>query len=331
MVLKELSSKERTGDKRMLQPSLRKKMETSLKGAGKLSRKILTILTLAAMPMLGYAVDNSIFIDQAGSNAVINITQDGAGNTVKGLTSSGQPGQRGIDAATITGDNNQIAVTQVGSGNTLSLGVAGGTMNGYANTQVTYSATAANSSALINVNGLSNRVGVTQTGDNSSVETRVIGGRNNVSINAAGSGDSVRAGIQGGDSTINVNLTNTGGSNTVTATTDSGNIGINADGTGNTFNVQQTGFGNTAKIAGYTTGDQLSGNDNNVNIRQDGSGNLASVGITGSTNYVAINQGSGSDGHEAKVKINGSGNSVNISQGTATSGTSLLALPVRAQ
>ena len=59
-------------------------MVRGLKGGGGLSRKLLTILVVAAMPTLGYAVDNSIYIDQSGDNAVINITQDGPSNTVKG-------------------------------------------------------------------------------------------------------------------------------------------------------------------------------------------------------------------------------------------------------
>ena len=87
---------------------------SSLKGAGKLSRKLLTILIMAAMPGLGYAVDNSIYIDQSGSNATINITQDGAGNTVKGLTSNR------TDSAMINADGTNIDIKQVGAGNTVS-------------------------------------------------------------------------------------------------------------------------------------------------------------------------------------------------------------------
>lgn len=269
------------------------------------------------------AVDNSIYIDQAGSNAVINITQDGAGNTVKGVVNNA-PGIRGQDAATITGDNAQIAINQVGSGNTLSLGVAGGTMAGSRDTQVTYNATASNTSALISITGQSNLVGITQTGDTSSVEARIAGGRSTISINTAGTSDSVTAGITGGDSTINVALANTGGGNTVTANTDSGNIGINADGLSNTFNVQQTGFGNNATIAGYASGNALVGNDNNIQVVQNGSSNTANIGLTGSSNFIGINQGSAGDGNEAKVKVNGNSNVINISQGV---GVPLLTAP----
>jgi hypothetical protein len=304
----------------MFQPKSSFMMNTSsLKGAGKLSRKLLTILVVAAMPTLGYAVDNSIFIDQTGANAVVNITQDGAGNTVKGIVNNA-PGMRGIDSAILKGDSLMINIDQVGSGNTLSLGVDSSAMVGYRNPTVNYSATANNTSAIINMRGgQSNLIDVTQTGNTSSVDARVIdSSRSNITINSAGTSDNITALISGsGDSITNITLPNTGGSNTITTSIQggSGAIVIGADGTGNTFNVDQNGSGNTATIKGYAPGSLLTGNDNNVNIVQNGNGNNAGVNITGSTNIVAINQGSASDGQDAKVKINGSGNVINISQG----------------
>ena len=292
---------------------------SSLKGAGKLSRKLLTILVVAAMPTLGYAVDNSIFIDQAGSNAVVNITQDGAGNTVKGIVNNA-PGMRGIDAAILKGDSLMINVDQVGSGNTLSLGVDSSAMNGYRNPTVTLSTTANNTSAIINMRGgQSNLIDVTQTGNTSSVDARVIdSSRSNITINSAGTSDTITSLISGSsDSYTNITLPNTGGSNTITTSTQGGGgtIVIGADGTGNTINVDQNGTGNTALVKGYDSGSLLTGNDNMINIVQNGNSNTAGVNITGSSNNVAINQGSASDGQEAKVKINGSGNTVNLSQG----------------
>jgi hypothetical protein len=68
-------------------------MKTSLKGAGNLSRKLITILVMAAMPGLGHTADNSIYIDQSGSGATVAITQDGFGNVVRGV----QPIQGGDD------------------------------------------------------------------------------------------------------------------------------------------------------------------------------------------------------------------------------------------
>jgi len=301
---------------------------SSLKGAGKLSRKLLTILVVAAMPTLGYAVDNSIFIDQSGSNAVVNITQDGAGNTVKGIVNNA-PGMRGIDSAVLKGDSLMINIDQVGSGNTLSLGVDSSALNGYRNPTVNVSTTANNTTAIINMKGgQSNLIDITQTGNTSSVDARVIdSSRSNITINSAGTGDAITALISGsGDSITNIILPNSGGSNTITTSTQGGggNITIGADGTGNTFNVDQNGSGNTASIKGYSSGSLLTGNDNNVNIVQNGNSNNANVGITGSSNILAINQGSAGDGNEAKVKINGSGNAINISQGA---NVPLLTLP----
>lgn len=294
-------------------------MNKSLKGAGELSRKVLTILMLAVMPSLGYAVDNSIFIDQTGGNAVVNITQDGAGNTVKGIVNNA-PGMRGLDAAILKGDSLMINIDQVGSGNTLSLGVDSSAMVGYRNPTINYSATANNTSAIINMKGgQSNLIDVTQTGNTSSVDARVIdSSRSNITINSAGTGDAITSLISGsGDSLTNITLSNTGGGNLVTTSTQGGggNIVIGADGTGNTFNIDQNGSGNTALVKGYDPGSVLTGNDNMINIVQNGNSNTAGVNITGSSNTVAINQGSAGDGQEAKVKINGSGNSVNISQG----------------
>jgi hypothetical protein len=284
----------------------------------------ITIAMLVLVMSVGAgAVDNSIFIDQAGSNAVINITQDGAGNTVKGIVNAA-PGIRGQDAAILKGDNLMINVDQVGSGNTLSLGVDSGVMNGYRNPTVTLNTTANNTTAIIDMKGgQSNLIDVTQTGNTSSVDARVIdSSRSKITINSAGTGDNITARISGsGDSYTNITLPNTGGSNTITTSTQGGggNITIGADGTGNTFNVDQNGSGNTASIKGYTTGSLLTGNDNNVNIVQNGNGNNAGVNITGSTNAVAINQGSAGDGQEAKVKIHGSGNLVNVTQGANVS------------
>jgi len=301
---------------------------SSLKGAGKLSRKLLTILVVAAMPSLGYAVDNSIFIDQSGSNAVVNITQDGAGNTVKGIVNNA-PGVRGIDAAVLKGDSLMINVDQVGSGNTLSLGVDSSAMNGFRNPTVNLSTTANNTTAIINMKGgQSNLIDVTQTGNTSSVDARVIdSSRSNITINSAGTGDTITSLISGsGDTITNINLVNTGGSNTVTTSTQggSGATVIGADGTGNTFNVDQNGSGNVASIKGYAPGSLLTGNDNNINIVQNGNGNNANVAITGSSNILGINQGSAGDGQSAIVKINGSGNAINISQGASVP---LLTLP----
>ena len=59
-----------------------------MKGGGGLSRKLLTVMLLS-ISTISLATDNSIYIDQAGDNSTITMTQDGAGNRVKGILSNG--------------------------------------------------------------------------------------------------------------------------------------------------------------------------------------------------------------------------------------------------
>jgi len=295
---------------------------SSLKGAGKLSRKLLTILMVAAMPTLGYAVDNSIYIDQTGSNAVINITQDGAGNTVKALTSNR------TDAAIINADGANIAITQVGSGNTVSLGVSASVTSGIS-TDITYSTGTSGvtgSTAIFNVNAGGNQsnasktsINVLQTGDNSKFEADVTGTGNSISTTTAGPGDDVYSKMRGDSNTANVPFSGTGGANqAVLNQTGSGSnaIGINASSTGNYFGITQVGSLNTVTVGGYTSG-ALTGDDNAVLVQQNGTSNLANLGITGASNSVNINQGG--TGQDANVKISGASNTVIINQGASSS------------
>ena len=295
-------------------------MKKSLKGAGELSRKVLTILMLAVMPTLGYAVDNSIYIDQTGSNAVINITQDGAGNTVKALTSNR------TDAAIINADGANIAITQVGSGNTLSLGVSASVTSGIS-TDITYSTGTSGvtgSTAIINVNAggaqadaSKTSINVLQTGNSSKFEADVTGTGNSISATTAGPSDDVYSKMRGSSNTANVSFSGTGGSNQAIldqSGTGSNAIGINVSSTGNLFGITQTGSLNTVNIGGYTSG-ALTGDDNTVQVNQTGTSNLASLGITGASNNVNINQGG--TAQDANVKISGASNTINITQGAS--------------
>lgn len=276
---------------------------------------------LAVMPTLGYAVDNSIYIDQTGSNAVINITQDGAGNTVKALTSNR------TDAAIINADGANIAITQVGSGNTVSLGVSASVTSGIS-TDITYSTGTSGvtgSTAIFNVNAGGNQsnasktsINVLQTGDSSKFEADVTGTGNSISATTAGPSDDVYSKMRGSSNTANISFSGTGGSNqAILDQSGTGNnaIGINVSSTGNLFGITQVGSLNTATIGGYSAGSSLSGDDNTVQINQNGTSNLANLGITGASNNVNINQGG--TGQDANVKISGGSNTINITQGAS--------------
>ena len=92
-------------------------MKTGIKGAGKLSRKLLTILMMVGMLSSGslLAADNSIYIDQSGDFANVTINQDGAGNQVRGLQAAG--GDDKTVASVIRGNGVSVNINQVGSTN----------------------------------------------------------------------------------------------------------------------------------------------------------------------------------------------------------------------
>jgi hypothetical protein len=286
------------------------------------------------MTTLGYAVDNSIYIDQTGSNAVINITQDGAGNTVKALTSNR------TDSAKIEADGANIDIKQVGAGNTVSLGISASYASGRSvdltySTQATGSAARADgSTAVINVNASGQTttsnisIGALQTGNNSKLGVDITGNDSSLSVTTNGAGDEVQSKMRGDTNTANVTFSGTVGGNL--ANIDQGGtglntVGINASSADNTIGIiQSSGSGNSVTIGGYTSG-AMSGNGNTIQVVQDGTSNTANLGITGATNTVNINQGGTSQ--DANIKISGASNTINISQGAG--GAMLPALSIR--
>lgn len=92
-------------------------MDKRNKGGGKLSRKILAILMTSAMVSSG-AFANDVYVEQIGDNAIVSITQTGAGNLVNGNV--GGTGNTD-DAAIIRGDFNNVTISQIGVANTISM------------------------------------------------------------------------------------------------------------------------------------------------------------------------------------------------------------------
>lgn len=260
------------------------------KGAGSFPRKLTAILALAAMSVSGYAADNSIYIDQAGDNSTINVTQDGAGNVVRGLpgvgTSSTTP-------AKIAGDNNQVAITQTGSGNTLKLGMQ--TTTGTGNPTVNYSVTGNNAQAIIDTNGAgtgtsaSNYIDITQVGNAGVVNVAMLGQQNTLTA------------LQSGGNNNNLTATINGDNNTATVS--------NTQGGGNATTINQQGDNHTATVT-------TTGATNVTNIDQQGAsaGHTAVVSINGSGNTTAITQSGTAGSNIANYTGVGSGNTVNIIQ-----------------
>lgn len=265
-------------------------------GDSKLSRKILTVLMLSLLgtSTVVYGVDNSIYIDQSGDNAVVNITQDGAGNRVKGLDVNGQPGQT-IDPAKIKGNNVALNISQVGAGNILSLGIDTQTASGGANTAVTYSVTGASNQGIINLNNAgtnganqSSYVNITQTDGGNQLQLAMLGTGNSFTSTQAGGGSSVTANINANTTTTLINQGSSlgGDQTTLDLTGDKGNVDIKTQGSSNVIGVTQSGGGANGHLAKV----DMNGIGNNVSITQGGSiDTTVNLKSSGASNSFTIN------------------------------------------
>lgn len=276
------------------------------------------------------SADNSIYIDQSGSNSTIAITQDGYGNVVKGIASGN------TTPATIYGINNAVTVNQVGMSNTLSLGIqttTGGTTTLPDGTTVAvptinYSVTGNNATAVIDSNndgaGASRGtyISVDQTGNNANANINVRGNNNAfTAVTSGGNNNSVVATVKGNNNVDGISLV--GDSNSVTINqgtsllSSSGNsIGIKANGASNTFGITQSGgtLGNSVTIGGYAS-DTLSGSSNAITVSQSGGNdNTLVLGVTGSTNTIGVTQTATAGNNISNLKVNGSGNNLTITQ-----------------
>jgi hypothetical protein len=253
-------------------------MNKRIKGAGSLSRKLTAILMLSGMATLGYAADNSIYIDQSGDFANVTINQDGAGNQVRGLQSTG--GDDKTIASVIRGNSVVVNIDQTGSSNKLDLGIDA-TVSGTKSVDLTYSTvnsgniTGSNNTAIFQL-GTS-----TTTLSNSIVSVIQVNGGNYAEIRMTGNDNQLTA-LQSGGSASLTSLVNASGTRQTITT---------AGGTGNEVSTTLNGANGVVDI-------NVMGATNTISIAQDGAG--------------------GSTGHQAVMDINGTGNSVTLSQtGTA--------------
>jgi hypothetical protein len=252
-------------------------MKQSLKGVGKLSRKLLTILMLSGMATLGYAADNSIYIDQSGDFANVTINQDGAGNQVRGLSAvqSNDP----TAPAIIRGNDVLVNINQTGSSNKMNLGIdAQSGTSGSVN--FTYSTVNQG-----NVSG-SNNNATFQLGTSSSkasdtvVSVTQLNGGNTANVSMVGSDNQLTATQSGGSATListvdaagtRQSITTSGGTgNSVTTnlTGDNGNVSINVVGATNTISIAQTDAGGST---GHQAVMDIVGTGNSVTLAQSGS------------------------------------------------------------
>ena len=168
-----------------------------IKGGGGLSRKLLAILMVSGMVSSG-ALANDVYVEQIGDNAVVSITQTGAGNMVNGNV--GGLGN-GDDPALILGDLNNVTISQIGVGNIASLIINGSgtgstvvvSADGNSNTQTIGCGTALSSSCNASIirseiTGNSNNTVQMLSGGAVQSKISINGNWNNVTHTASGAG-----------------------------------------------------------------------------------------------------------------------------------------------
>lgn len=302
-------------------------MDKRIKGAGGLSRKLLTILVLSAMTTMGYAADNSIYIDQAGDNSTITMTQDGSGNRVKGILLNGTAGGT-TDPAKLVGNAQTINIEQTGSANVLALGVnttQGGSVSGYSNIGVNlnYQVTGGNNTGYININNTGigtasgNVVSIIQDGS-ATATLNMTGASNQLTVNTAGGANNIFTGTINADETVaSINQTGGGGNETTVEMTGSkGQVSLTSVGSSNITSIVQSAYG--------TTGAQIildiTGSGNNTSVTQSGSyDHYANIKLNAGSNdnTITLAQSGGSGtGHSTTLELlaGSSNNTIGITQ-----------------
>ena len=259
---------------------------------------------LSGMATLGYAADNSIYIDQSGDFANVTINQDGAGNQVKGLTSAVATNSP-TDPAIIRGDGVNININQTGTNNKLGLGIDA-TMGTSKSVDLTYS-TVNNG----NISG-SNNLATFQLGTSSArasdtiVSVIQLNGNNLANVSIVGSDNQLTAIQSGGSATListvdaagtRQSITTSGGTaNSVTTnlTGDNGNVYVKLEGATNTVDIAQSGSGGAT---GHVAWMDINGTGNSVTLAQSGTANanlfnlkVGSAGTASNANTYNITQ-----------------------------------------
>ena len=270
-----------------------------------MNKKALVTAMFLAFSATSWGADNSIYIDQTGDNAVIAITQDGAGNIVRGLQANG--GNDNSVPASIVGDSVRATINQIGSNNKMDLSIKGVVTSGrsvdftYRTENGTTKLSGSNNTAIVNIGAQSSSSNATNT----LVSIMQLDGGNRTELNMQGGGNNATVVQSGGNSkfisTVNANNTvqtiNTDGNDNQVTTNLTGNNGhvlLASTGTGGRFDFTQIGSGGST---GHLIDVTAYGNDNQVTIRQEGSLNanvvnlkIGSSSVSSSTNTYNIIQ-----------------------------------------
>ncbi len=253
------------------------------------------INNLLSVLLLGFAAnsfasDNSIYIDQAGDNGVITMTQDGASNRIRGI--QGQ-GTGNTTPSKIKGDNVTLTVEQIGSGNILNLGVVTGTASGGVDTSIVYRVNGSNAVGTINMNNAeqgtanSNTVNIEQSGNGAIANLNMLGSNNTFVVDTAGgANNSVVATVNADQVNVTVNQTGGGGNQTTLNLTGAkGTVSLTSVGSSNVTSITQSGGG----VNGHNATLNINGSSNNTTISQSGTiDTTVNLAVSGSNNTYNI-------------------------------------------
>jgi minor curlin subunit len=260
--------------------------------------KTISILlaTLITWSGLSLAADNSTYIDQSGDYTSILVQQDGAGNTVRGVTSTARD-----TPAIMYGDSNYINIEQKGSGNTLAFGI----QTKIADTPMSW--TSEYSQAVISANsfvytvvGSNNMATIDSNSDNKStsigngVYLQQIGNLNTSTVNLRGSGNGISAVVAGNSNALTGVIDGTNNKQDVYITGDSNTLGFTQTGENNGIIGGTIGYGNTLRLSqqdfGRTVHVEVLGNNNSISIAQAGtSDSPVNIIFRGNYNYYNVN------------------------------------------
>ena len=243
-----------------------------------------------------FAADNSIYIDQSGDDSVIDITQTGAGNVVRGIQGVGTGN---TTRSKIYGDSNLVDIRQIGSTNTLNLGIDTTVATGRAyGIDLTYYVTGNSATATINSNNTgsgtsgSNFIDVRQTGNSANLNLNILGSKNDfTAVTSGGASNSIVSTITADETVTNISMTG-GASNSYTGTLSSnkGHVDITTVGASNTITLTQSG---TAGTNGHAFTYNANGSSNSMTATQSGTidttVNVQSVGSGNTWNITTGN------------------------------------------
>jgi hypothetical protein len=261
-------------------------MVTRKKGAGKLSRKLLTILTMAAMPLSGLALaagatgPNLVYIEQVGSTNNINIEQVGGSNNVGGNAGTFTVSSNGVttltpDApsstnyGTVVGSNNNVSLIQHGTDNSAQYNIKG-SYNNYTSTVTGNSNQTALRMGNLNTNTTNSNVSELIAGNSNLIIQNVVGDRINSTVSLTGNNNQV----------VN-ELLSTNGSVTNTV-----------QGNQNIFFSQQT---DSAGAVGHQLVMNTVGDYNSISTQQQGTNDTTvNIATTGNHNTISVRTSSSS-------------------------------------